>query len=168
MPGETRHERAVEVYGDMFREHLDDDDKLEEFTADHLRREDKRAWAFYRGTDVTQRRAWAIVDPVVPLSQSTRSRVLRKMDRRILTREFDLGPALAEEAAELAGEPPLNYERPDLEAIRDTIAEFELDMMALYALASGDENAHFPPELEGRVPDVERRHDPETVNTTPR
>lgn len=167
MPGDTRHERAVEVYDDNLGEHFDDDE-LEEQAADRLRREDKRAWAFYRGTEVTQRRAWEIVDPVVPLSQSSRSRVLRKMDRRILTNEFDLGPFLAEDPDELAGEPPLSYERADLEALRDTLAEFVLDMMALYALASGDENATFPPELEGRFPDVEHRHGPGTVNTPPR
>jgi hypothetical protein len=167
MPGETRHERAVEVYDDILGEHFDEE-KAEEFTTDLLRREDKKAWAFYRGTEATQRRAWEIVDPIVPLSQSSRSRILRKMDRRILTKEFDLGPPLAEDAAELAGEPPLNYERADLEALRDTIAEFVLDMMAIYALASGDENAPFPPELEGRFPEVEHRHGPGTVNTPPR
>lgn len=158
MPGETRHEQVRA----LFVEEMSDDApdyKIEGYTEGVIQSENIRAWAFHHELDVPQHRAWEMADPVVTVSQSTISRVLREMDRRIFTTEYDiLSPDMVEEPHQLAGHPPvegLDFTRRDIEKFRDIVARYVVDKHALYHARSGAPNAKLPPELEGRFSGLE-------------
>lgn len=116
-----------------------------------IRSTDRTAWAFWRDLDVSQRRAWELAGPLVEVSQSSVSRILREMDRRIFTAEFDAGPDVADDPDDLAGEPPL-YSRQQLDVLRASTARYLVDKYTIYRLA--EPNHSLPPELEGRFPEL--------------
>ncbi len=157
MPGETRHEQVRA----RFAEEMSDDApdyRIEGYTEGVIAYQNLHAWAFHHELDVSQQRAWEMPDPTATVSQSTVSRILREMDRRIFTDEYDIGPYMVEKPDQLAGRPPiegLDFTRRDIEKFRDIVARYIVDKHALYHARSGDVHAELHPELEGRFPGLE-------------
>lgn len=157
MPGETRHEQVRALFVEKMSDDAPDY-KIEGYTEGFIRAQNRDAWAYYHELDVSQGRAWEMAGPTATVSQSTISRVLQEMDRRIFTDEYNISPDMVEEPHQLAGQPPLkgfDFTRQDIEKFRDIVAEYVVDKHALYRAQSGDPNAELQPELEGRFPGLE-------------
>jgi hypothetical protein len=157
MPGETRHEQVRA----LFVEEMSDDApdwRIEGYTEGVILAQNRDAWAYRHALDVSQQRAWEMAGPNATVSQSTVSRILREMDRRIFTPEYNISPDMVEEPDQLAGRPPiegLDFTRQDIEKFRDIVARYVVDRYALYRARSGDPKAELHPELEGRFSGLE-------------
>lgn len=157
MPGKTRHEQVRMLFAETMSDGTPDW-KIEAYTEGVIRAQNRDAWAYYHELDVSQGRAWEMAGPNATVSQSTVSRILREMDRRIFTDEYNISPNMVEEPHQLAGQPPiegLDFTRQDIEKFRDIVAQYIVDRYALYSARSGDPNAELQPELEGRFSGLE-------------
>jgi hypothetical protein len=132
----SRKERAVETYREQFvPDALADDDAatiVEKAADEHVDEENRLLWALYRHLDVSQREAVGMVDPIVGLSQSTASRVIRDMADEVLLEHSDkLGEAGDDGLRSLE-----HHSEPYLEAYRDVLATTIVRREALERLGS--------------------------------
>jgi hypothetical protein len=125
----SREERTAEWFEDQGYE------QPAKWAESRVAQENRLLWALYRDLDVSQSEAIAFVDPLVPLSQSTASRVIREEDMAVLEGARYLA---AHPVDELHTADPAHHTEDYLEAYRDAVAEAVVDLNALQYLGSVD------------------------------